>query len=331
MRFAALACLLLFISIELAPGQVPDERTDENKNPKKDSKRQDQRTQQVISPPPIQTVAPQVSRAGEIQRTEGRSPVLISTASPFDVRAEVQKDWMDRLGWIFAGALVVIGGFGIWYARKTLKAIEGQLSEIIAAGRQTGEMIKHAGAQSVAAGHQVRISELSMIAGNRAYVHYAGFKWHSYRQTGSETIFWRVRPSWKNSGNTPSRNLHIFVKYELRDSPLPDNFEYTVEPLRTPALIPPKSEIESAYFNIFGDDLVAVQEGRKHFYVWGVARYRDVFPETAEHVTKFCVRAAAVTNYPKLYWDSGTNPVEIRFTTHGWHNCADEDCDRPTI
>lgn len=38
----------------------------------------------------------------------------------------VSKDWWDRLYVIFTGALVVVGGLGVKYAIKTLKAIEKQ-------------------------------------------------------------------------------------------------------------------------------------------------------------------------------------------------------------
>jgi hypothetical protein len=85
-----------------------------------------------------------------------------------------------------------------------------------------------------------------------------------------------------------------------------------------PSTIPPKGEIESNHFDISGSDLIDIRDGKKYFYIWGVARYRDVFPATIEHVTKFCVVASGVTGDPKKAFDSNTNPVEIL--------CADEDC-----
>ena len=57
---------------------------------------------------------------------------------------------MDKLNWILTVVLVLIGFFGVRYARRTLKAIEGQLVEIRAAGKQTDEMITHAGIQAEA-------------------------------------------------------------------------------------------------------------------------------------------------------------------------------------
>ena len=72
---------------------------------------------------------------------------------------------------------------------------------------------------------------------------------------------------------------------------------------------------------------MAVKEGRKFLYIWGTARYRDVFPDTPNRVTKFCVFADAVMGDPMSEWNSDTNQVEIRFINYRQHNCADEDCE----
>jgi hypothetical protein len=58
----------------------------------------------------------------------------------------------------------------------------------------------------------------------------------------------------------------------------------------------------------------------------GVATYRDVFPSTPEHVTKFCVVAANVAGNPLEPWDDKTNIFSITFVGINRHNCADEDC-----
>jgi hypothetical protein len=114
----------------------------------------------------------------------------------------------------------------------------------------------------------------------------------------------------------------------LLDRPLDDKFPFFIDPktVPIPATIPPKGEIESEHFDIFGSDLIDVRDERKYFYIWGVARYRDVFPKTPEHVTKFCVVASGLAGDPKKTWDSKTNPVDILFRTYHRHNCADEDC-----
>jgi hypothetical protein len=84
--------------------------------------------------------------------------------------------------------------------------------------------------------------------------------------------------------------------------------------------------IASTVYDIVGKDLVAVSEGRKHFYVWGIAKYRDVFPDTPERITKFCCFIENVSGNPLKSYNTTTNPVDIRLPFYRKHNCADEDC-----
>jgi hypothetical protein len=178
-----------------------------------------------------------------------------------------------------------------------------------------------------AARDSVDIAKLSMIAGDRAYVHFNGCRWISHRQNGESPVFWRLRPCWINSGNTPTRNLLLYVHYELLDEPIQADYQFirsTNE--RRPAMIAPKGLIESLPRDFLGEDLVAVKEGRKYLYVWGSAMYRDVFPNTIEHVTKFCVVATNISGNPLEPWDEKTNIFDIAFVTFDRHNCADEEC-----
>jgi len=120
----------------------------------------------------------------------------------------------------------------------------------------------------------------------------------------------------------------MFTYYELRDAELPPVYPFSPDQTTTPgpATIPPHGTIESFYYDVAGEDLVAISERRKHLYVWGTAYYRDVFPGTSEHITKFCVYARTITGDPTKVWNREANPVEIMFATYHQHNCADEDC-----
>lgn len=180
---------------------------------------------------------------------------------------------------------------------------------------------------AVAARDNADVAKLSMVASDRAYIHYNGCRWISHHDNSDGHVFWRVRAIWINSGNTPTRKMKVHVERELRDDELPLDFPFaSPEQAPKPVSIAPKGTIESGYFDIDGSDLVAVATGSKHLYIWGVARYRDVFPETAEHVTKFCVHARAITGNPMQGYDAKANIMDILFAHHFTHNCADEDC-----
>jgi hypothetical protein len=102
--------------------------------------------------------------------------------------------------------------------------------------------------------------------------------------------------------------LKVYAHYELLDEPIKADYPFiqsTNE--RRPATIPPKGLIESGSQVFFGNDLLAVKDGRKYLYVWGVATYRDVFPNTVEHITKFCVVATNISGDPLEPWDAKTN------------------------
>jgi hypothetical protein len=165
------------------------------------------------------------------------------------------------------------------------------------------------------------------VASDRAYVHFAGCRWISHRANDDSPVFWRIRPIWINGGNTPPRNLHIHTYHEIFDAPLPPDYPFTpVEAPDTPALLPPKGTLEGAWRDVWGSELVAVKQGIKYYYIWGTARYRDVFPDTPERVTKFCVFAGNIMGDPVMPWNEQTNKMDIAFGSYNRHNCADEDC-----
>jgi len=171
------------------------------------------------------------------------------------------------------------------------------------------------------------VSKIAMVAGERAYVHHAGCRAISHLNPANATVFWRIRPLWTNAGNTPARKAEIYAHYELRDSPLPPEYAFTRQELPlTETMIAAGAVIESGPRDISGQELLDIAAGRKFFYIWGIARYRDVFPETPERVTKFCVQALTITGNPMVGWDANNNPLEIVFIGFHRHYCMDEDC-----
>jgi len=281
----------------------------------KQGKQQTKRTQQVSaaeqrgteqSPVTVEVVPAQKGEAEAAQDARDRQ----EKAEAEKTKAELDRKLVD-----FNSDLAYYTKILAWVAGLQFLALFGQLIVLRLAFRES----RRAG----------DIARDAMVASNRAYVHYDGCRWISHWHVDDGHIFWRMRPRWINSGNTPTRKLNVHVRYEFRDDPLPANFAFAAEhdANPVPATIAPKGVIESAPFDIDGSALVAVREGRKHFYVWGIARYNDVFTGTPRYVTKFCVEAGNITGDPEQYWDDTDNPVGIMFGTYGSHNCADEDCE----
>src|SRR5258706_11136783 len=126
MNCRAVICFLLFVAVPPAPGQTSDQPTNKSGKPQGGSRGQKQPAEQIsppFAPNPVATPDTQRSRS---EQKQGNNPVSISTVKPLDVRADIPKDWMDKLSWVFTAVLVLIGGAGVYAAIRTLRAIEQQ-------------------------------------------------------------------------------------------------------------------------------------------------------------------------------------------------------------
>jgi hypothetical protein len=224
--------------------------------------------------------------------------------------------WTKVLALLTFGLLLAAGIQIIMFLRQ-LKVMRQDLEDtqtVARAAKQSAETARES----------LAVERGTMVFSGRAYVQGGQMRWLSHRD--ADVIFWRLRPRWGNSGNTPTRNLRVWVQFSLVDTPKPDDYEFPIEwPERMrPVTLPPKSEFESPFFDIKGPDLQLVKEDKKHLYVWGIAEYNDVYPETPRRITKFCVKAGPVTGDPTKYWDD-KDPVEIRWGQITGQNFMDED------
>jgi hypothetical protein len=191
--------------------------------------------------------------------------------------------------------------------------------------------VKLADAAAEHAGHAeraIKVTEESAVRQLRAYVFVKEMKYASHFNPVGQYIWWSITPIWENSGATFTRELFININSSLRDDDLPDDFKFPPSEIayNSPTLIGPRSSIIGAEVHIVGEDLTAVRDGKKHLFVWGWAKYHDVFSGTPERVTKFCHIVLVRGDTTKSI--SPENVVEFVFRNHRRHNCADEDCDR---
>ena len=179
------------------------------------------------------------------------------------------------------------------------------------------------------------IARDAMIAGERAFV-FAVQIFSEYYPIPNTTLHsWRLRPQWQNSGDTPTRNMTIYTSGELRDTQLPIgfNFNYPTDNSGT-GLLPPKVTLSGGPFPIFPNpaittqDILEIQEGRKFLYLWGWARYHDVFPNTPQHITRFCWMVTPNGNPMEFVPYSQEREKQLIFQSihHREGNCADEEC-----
>lgn len=75
---------------------------------------------------------------GPQNQSDGNKNVSISVTKPIDIKADVLKDWRDKINWILTLVLVGASLFGVWYAKKTLTEIRTQAE---AAHRMTDHLV----------------------------------------------------------------------------------------------------------------------------------------------------------------------------------------------
>jgi len=71
---------------------------------------------------------------------------------------------------------------------------------------------------------QYALTRETLVADKRAYVFAIGFQ-QQYEKIG-ELYHWRFKPNWKNTGDTPTRNLRLYSHCDVRNSQLPDAYSF---------------------------------------------------------------------------------------------------------
>jgi hypothetical protein len=178
---------------------------------------------------------------------------------------------------------------------------------------------------------QAQIIKDTLVVGNGAFVFVpdVAYFWNTAPDDPAGDIFsYTFRPLWQNSGNTQTQNMITMVSYELRDDPLPLNFDFTATTTPPqPALVGPKSVIRGGSPRDFSvAEMEAIAAPKKFLYLWGWTRYQDVFPGTPPHLTRYCVQVAAggdLRSRPKPGKDPG--PI-MQFAVYAPGNCADNEC-----
>jgi hypothetical protein len=190
----------------------------------------------------------------------------------------------------------------------------------------------------IATSQQAQLTREALVADKRAFVFPTGFRQYWELDQTSGHYNWRFRPVWRNNGDTPTKRMRLHVACELRNTPLPQNFDfnYVTTNIGT-GLLGPKYENEGGLAPmpphqpaITAQDIIDVQNGRKFLYLMGWTRYFDVFPKTPERITRFCW--IVIPNGNPLAFIPNSPEGSPHALTFGYlhfprGNCADEECD----
>jgi hypothetical protein len=168
---------------------------------------------------------------------------------------------------------------------------------------------------------QWKLSREALTKLERPFVYRESISWLWHRDLGRPgQFFYSIRPILANTGRSPTKRMVLAVNFTVRDSPLPDDFDYSYSAPRVRAGIGPNGRIIAGIIKVTDNDLLAIQEGVKHFYVWGKAEYTDLFEGTGTHTTRFCNRISEVLGNPLDPVDPNdlkASSVEIIFEIYG--------------
>jgi len=182
-----------------------------------------------------------------------------------------------------------------------------------------------------AANKSAEIAERALIAGQRAFIS-AYFESVANKNIETNQITaWSFTPVWQNAGDTPTREMQNHISIKVFDGLLPSDWDFpdmwpantaTEDRVFTPLSAAPKGTVRGqSVGGLSLDQMRGIIAGEKSLYMWGWAAYRDVFPNTALHVTRFAVRI--------IVGGDPTDATKISFTFQFTrrYNCSDEECE----
>ncbi|HJV51362.1 MAG TPA: hypothetical protein VJ652_07885 [Noviherbaspirillum sp.] len=262
----------------------------------------DKAPEPAAPPPAAASAAPPVA-AIPARAVADSAPAPVTPAQPawldnflFNIKAT------DVLLALFAGLLLLI-------ARTQARRLE--------------ETAKAAAGTAQAAEKTARTAENALVAGQRAFMFLREFKTFLHLDDATGQYRWTLHPVWENSGNTPTKGLQIYSTYRLLDAPLAPGHDFaSSEQDMVAAIAGPRALVEGAPGSIGAEELAAVQQGKKYFYIWGRAEYHDIFEGTGKHTTRFCNQLVQVIGDPGAPV-SEHNMVQLMFGFHSENNGAD--------
>jgi hypothetical protein len=154
-----------------------------------------------------------------------------------------------------------------------------------------------------------------------------------------------IMPKWRNSGSTPTRFMTNHVNWTAFVGRPPVGYQYPdfdahgtpiTDATRNnpPTFVGPNATAFADQLIIPTNTMDAVRNGQLRLFVWGWARYQDVFH--ALHITRFCNEVrftqigavhSAVHNTPA----GAPVAVALSFSLYGEYNCTDEECTQQGI
>ncbi len=139
-----------------------------------------------------------------------------------------------------------------------------------------------------------------------------------------KVVAWQAHVPMKNAGSTGTKRLRDNISFHTSKTPLPENFSFPDTSDVMGGVLGPKDEVQLRTNDIPIGDVILASQKLAHIYVYGWGAYRDVFSQSAQHLTMFCYELFPNTIPGDL--TSVDYKLTGSFVTCKKHNCQDEEC-----
>lgn len=180
--------------------------------------------------------------------------------------------------------------------------------------------------------HIARLQNETTRAQMRANIFSTQLNWYWIADPAGGPYHFRVGPVWSNTGETQTKRLRIHSLCHISATPLPPgfNFEYPTPNFGTGLIAPRSSNTGGEYPGfphapISPQEIFDAQNNIKFIYLYGWARYYDIFPKTVEHITRYCWIIRIIGDPFTFVPNDPQHELRFSFVMHTEGNSADEE------
>ena len=228
-------------------------------------------------PPPCkESIATQACTADSQHNAskDSQHPIAISKLPTVSIEA----GWRDDLALIFTGLLLLVGGFGVCAAYRTLGEIKGQRRAML---RQLRTMQKQV--------NVARDSFEMFISKERArlWIEVVPIQFHERQGRFADAMNYYVKFSGPTDAFIVASSAHTAIDSSREHIPVSD-YLGSIFPMVVPQMIGRETELGIKWQYMFPDMLLkqttidAIKRGESFVHFFGFIKYRDVFDRERE-------------------------------------------------
>lgn len=173
-----------------------------------------------------------------------------------------------------------------------------------------------------------RLSKESLESVQQAFVFPKGTTDEVFAPDGKTPSGVKFTIHWENSGSMPTEDMTLHTNIQWWATKMPDDFSFTDiwDPGMThkdrQIYLAPKASLDSNPRILPVSVLADIANGRVQYFLFGWARYHDVFSNTKQHITRYCYQ---ILVKPQSR-DESRMSLQAFLLACERNNCSDDQC-----